>query len=271
VNKTFYGEISAVRDGTIIYLMKPVKEFFVSFPWLGFLAIAGAASFALGGPRLAILCSVLLTFIVVTGYWRQAMTSLYLVAIAVPMALLVAAPIGVCASINKTFDRIVTVVIDTIQTIPTFVYLIPVVMLFGIGEFPALVAIVLYAIAPAIRYTKQGIRSVSKSVVEAAELSGCTRAQRLYYVEVPLALPVIMLGVNQTIMMAFGMLVITALVGTRGLEHDTLVAISKVRPGDGIVAGLGIAFLSILSDRITIAGGNLVRSRLRGEHRVVAA
>ncbi len=263
INESYYNEISTVRDGAIIYLMKPVKEFLLSVPWLSFITIVGVAAFALGGQRLAIICISLLLFIAVTGYWKQAMISLYLVSIAVVVALVIAIPIGIWAAISDRVNQAVTVIIDTIQTLPTFVYLIPVVMLFSIGEFPALVAIVLYALPPGIRYTKQGIRNTPRSILEAADLSGCTRAQRLFHVEIPLALPYIMLGVNQTVMMAFGMLVITALVGTRGLEHDTLVAISKVRPGEGIVAGLGIAFLSIIVDRLITTGSNLLRRRLR--------
>jgi glycine betaine/proline transport system permease protein len=127
-------------------------------------------------------------------------------------------------------------------------------MLFGIGDFPAFVAITIYALPPIIRYTRDGLTRVPTFILEAAEMAGCGPTQKLVLVQIPLALPEIMLGLSQTILMAFGMLAITALVGTRGLEQETLVAISKVRPGKGLVAGLGISFLSIITDRLISYG-----------------
>jgi glycine betaine/proline transport system permease protein len=189
------------------------------------------------------------------------MVSLYLVTILVIITLIIALPIGIWAALSPRVDAVVTVVIDTLQTLPSFVYLIPVVMLFGVGEFAGLVAIVAYALAPGVRYTKQGILNVARSCLAAADMAGCTSRQKLTNVQLPLALPDIMLGINQTIMFAFGMLVITALVGTRGLEHDTLVAISKVQPGEGIVAGFGIAFLSIITDRLIREGSKNLQRR----------
>jgi len=262
INAHLHGEIAAFRDALIIHVMKPVKSFYLGLPWLGVVLVTAAIGGLVGGLRLALLCAALLAGIAVTGYWSQAMISFYLVSLAVLMAAAAGIPIGILAALSPRLDRPITVVIDTLQTLPTFVYLIPVVMLFSIGEFPALVAIVLYAIAPAIRYTKEGIKNVPRSLKEAADVAGCTRAQRLLGVELPLALPEVMLGINQTVMMAFGMLVITALVGTRGLEQETLIAIGKVRPGEGIVAGLGIAFLAIIVDRLLRRASERLRRRL---------
>jgi glycine betaine/proline transport system permease protein len=190
------------------------------------------------------------------------MISLYLVAVSTVIAVMLGFPVGILAAQNPRLDRVVTLVIDTLQTLPTFVYLIPVVMLFSLGDFPAMVAIVVYALPPAIRYAKDGIKRVPKSIIEAADLSGCTRWQKLWFVQVPFALPEIMLGVSQTVLMAFGMLVITALVGTRGLEQETLIAVSKARVGEGLIAGLGISFLSIIADRLITHGSSKVRKRL---------
>jgi glycine betaine/proline transport system permease protein len=134
-------------------------------------------------------------------------------------------------------------------------------MLFGIGDFPATIAITIYAMPPIIRYTRDGLMRVPASILEAAAMSGCSPMQKLLLVQIPIALPEIMLGLSQTILMAFGMLVITALVGTRGLEQETLVAISKVRPGEGLVAGLGISFLSIITDRLISYGSARLRGR----------
>lgn len=250
VSDTYYTEIKAVREAMITYFMRPVKSFLLNVPWPGFIAVITAISYAIGGRRLALMSMSLLGFILITGYWTGAMVSLYLVAISVVLTLSLALPVGILAGLSTKADRVVTPIIDTLQTLPSFVYLIPVVMLVGVGEFAGLIAIIAYSLPPGIRYTKQGIRNVVKSSIDAADMAGCTRHQKLVNVQLPHALPDIMLGINQTIMFAFGMLVITALVGTRGLEHDTLVAISKVQPGEGIVAGLGIAFLSIITDRL---------------------
>ena len=262
LNMNFYQEIGGLRDFFIIYLLKPVKLFFIKLPWIGVVLLMAALGYALGGIRLAALVAVLLVLIAFSGYWKQAMTSLYLVSVSVVAAMMIGAPIGVWAALDQRVDRVVTVFIDTLQTLPTFVYLIPVVMLFSIGEFPAFVAIVLYAVLPAIRYTKHGLINTPRPIIEATDMSGATRAQKLFLVQIPLALPDIMLGMNQTVMMAFGMLVITALVGTRGLEHEALFALGAVKPGQGIVAGLGIAFLSIMVDRLMTVASVLTRRRL---------
>jgi glycine betaine/proline transport system permease protein len=262
INTNLHAEIGAFRDWMFINVMRPTRDVFLAAPWLGVVVLTASTAWVLVGVRLALASALMLIAIAVSGYWPQAMLSLYLVMVSVFLAVLIGLPIGLAAALFDRFNRAVTVVIDTIQTLPTFVYLIPVVMLFSIGEFPALVAIVLYALPPVIRYTKEGIRAVPQTIIEAADLSGCTRAQKLIQVQIPLALPDIMLGINQTVMMAFGMLVITALVGTRGLEQETLIAISKVRPGEGIVAGLGIAFLSIILDRLIGGASHRLRRRL---------
>ena len=136
------------------------------------------------------------------------------------------------------------------QTLPSFVYLIPVIMLFAIGNFSAMVAVVLYAVVPAIRFTDHGIRRVPPSLVEAARAAGCSRFQILRKVQLPLALPEIMLGVNQTLMMGLSMLIITALVGTRDLGQETLIALSRVDPGRAVTAGLCVAAIAMTADRL---------------------
>ena len=262
LNVNHHESIGDFRDFFIIYLLKPVKLFFIGLPWPAVILVFVALGYALGGWRLAALAGLVLGYIALSGFWKQAMFSLYLAMLGVIFSMLIGGPIGVLAALNQRVDRVVTVVIDTLQTLPTFVYLLPVVMLFSTGDFPAFVAIVMYAILPAIRYTKHGIMSVPKSILEATDLSGATRAQKLFQVQIPLALPVILLGVNQVLMMAFGMLVITSLVGTRGLEQEALASLAKVDPGQGIIAGLGIAFLVIMADRMVTAATQLTRRRL---------
>ena len=262
LNVNHHEPLGAFRDFFIIYLLKPVKLFFIKLPWPGVILVATTLAYALAGWRLALLTVALLGYIALSGYWKQGMFSLYLVFLAVIAAMLIGGPIGVWAALNRRVDKVVTVVIDTLQTLPTFVYLIPVVMLWATGEFPAYVAIVVYAVLPAIRYTKHGIQNIPRGILEATDLSGATRTQKLFQVQIPLALPDIMLGINQVLMMAFGMLVITALVGTRGLEHEALFSLGKVQPGRGIVSGLGIAFLSIVADRMITAASIHMRRKL---------
>lgn len=152
--------------------------------------------------------------------------------------------------------------IDTLQTLPSFVYLIPVVMLFRVGDFTAMVAVILYALAPAVRYAAHGVRSIDPQLVEAGIVCGCTRRQILTRIKLPLALPEIMLGINQTIMLALSMLVITALVGTRELGQEVYIALTKADTGRGIVAGVSVAFIAIIADRLIAAGAARTRRRL---------
>jgi glycine betaine/proline transport system permease protein len=156
-------------------------------------------------------------------------------------------------------NRILGIIVDTLQTLPSFVYLIPVVMLFRVGDVTAMIAIVLFAVAPAIRYTSHGIRQVPTQLVEAATAMGCTRRQLLWRVQLPLALPEILLGINQTILLALSMLVITALVGTRDLGQEVYIALTKADPGRGVVAGLAIAFIGITADRLMSAWARRLR------------
>jgi glycine betaine/proline transport system permease protein len=158
--------------------------------------------------------------------------------------------LGICAAEVNWVSRMLRPINDTLQTMPQFVYLIPVLMLFQVGEFSALIAVVAYAIVPSIRYTEHGLRSVPPSTVEAAIVSGCTRRQILWWVKLPQAIPEIMLGLNQTVIYGLSMLVIAALVGTRGLGQQVYIALGKADSGLGLVAGISIALIAITTDRI---------------------
>lgn len=261
LNVTFHGPIETSRDAVIRHLFRPFKEALLALPWSICVMLFALLACAVRGIRFALACVAMLTAIAVSGDWDIAMTSLYLVIVSTVVALAIGLPIGVIAAVRPRFDQAVTVTIDMLQTLPTFVYLIPVVMLFGLGDFPAMVAIVLFALPTAVRYTKDGIKAVPKSMVEAAVLSGCRPRQTLVFVQIPYAMPEIMLGVSQTVMMAFGMLVITALVGTRGLEQQTLIAVSRANVGLGLTAGLWISFLSIIIDRLMTYASARLRAR----------
>ena len=156
----------------------------------------------------------------------------------------------------------IEVLIDTLQTLPSFVYLMPVVMLFRVGDFAAMIAVIAYSIVPAIRYTLHGIRQVDPQLIEAGLVSGCTDWQILTKIKLKLAFPQIMLGINQTVMLALSMLVITALVGTRDLGQEVYIALTKADTGKGLVAGLCVACIAIITDRLITAAVNKSKHRL---------
>ena len=262
INVNLGMAIGDVKDAFFIYLLKPIKLFMLGLPWLGVVLTVAAVGFRFGGWRLGLKAGALIAFIAIVGLWEQAMISVYLVGACVLIASAVGIPIGIAAARNDRLHQVVQVVIDTLQTLPSFVYLIPVIMLFGVGDFSAMIAIVMYAIVPAIRYTDHGIRQVPERLIEATRAMGSTRAQILKRVQLPLAMPDIMLGINQTLMMGLSMLVITALVGTRDLGQETLIALSKVDPGRGVTAGICVAFIAIAADRIIGAWANEKRRRL---------
>jgi glycine betaine/proline transport system permease protein len=262
VNITFFDAIEAARTWLLLKLMNPVKIGLLTAPWLAIWGALVLAGWHLGGRKLALLVALLIAFVLVAGQWEKAMISVYLCAISAVIAALIGIPIGALALRSDWANRVITAIVDTLQTLPTFVYLIPVVMLFRVGDVTAMIAIVLFAVTPAIRYTAHGLRNVSPQVIEAARAMGATPRQILWRVQVPLALPEIMLGINQVILLALSMLVITALVGTRDLGQEVYIALTKADPGRGIVAGLCVAFLGIVLDRLVAAGAARARNRL---------
>ena len=221
-----------------------------AFPWFGFILALSLLAYNAGGLKLALFTFGGLVMILLAGLWLPLMQSAYLVAIAVTICLFIGGALGVWAAENDTVSRILRPINDTLQTMPQFVFLIPALMLFKVGEFTALIAIVLYAIVPPIRYIEQGLRTVPVEVVEAARQMGTTTAQMLWQVKIPMTRPAILLGLNQTIMAALSMLVIAALVGTRDLGQQVFVALGKADPGLGLVAGLSIAAAALITDRM---------------------
>lgn len=262
LNITFFDAIEAMRTWLLLTVMNPVKQGLLVAPWFAIWGGLVLAGWHLGGRKLALLVGVLIAFVLVAGQWEKAMISVYLCGISAIIAALIGIPIGAFALRSDWANRAITVIVDTLQTLPTFVYLIPVVMLFRVGDVTAMIAIVLFAVTPAIRYTAHGLRNVSPQVVEAARAMGSTPRQILWKVQVPLALPEIMLGINQVILLALSMLVITALVGTRDLGQEVYIALTKADPGRGIVAGLCVAFIGIVLDRLVAAGARMARERL---------
>ena len=220
-------------------------------PWPALLAMATLLGWQLGGARLALGTALGLGFLIIAGVWPQTMLSVYLCGLAVLLSFTIGVGLGILASEYDGVSAFLRPINDTLQTMPLFVILIPFVMIFKIGEFTALLAIMAYAIVPAIRYSEHALRNVPAHVVEAATCFGCTRTQLLWRVKLPLSMPVIMLGLNQTIMFGIAMLVIAALVGTNGLGQRVYIGLGDGDFGVGIVAGIGMAFIAMIADRMT--------------------
>jgi glycine betaine/proline transport system permease protein len=261
LNINMFDTFEAIKTAILLGFMLPIKRFLLGIPWPWAALVITLIGWHFGRWKLASLCALLTGFIIINGLWDKAMITLYLIGSSVIIATLIGLPIGLLAARSKRAGRLIGVFIDTLQTLPSFVYLIPVVMLFRVGDFTALIAIVLYALAPAIRYTAHGIKTVNSQLIEAGIVCGCTRTQLLTRIRLPLALPNILLGLNQTIMLALSMLVITALVGTRDLGQEVYIALTKADTGRGIVAGLAIAFIAIILDRIISASAKNARIR----------
>ncbi|WP_051078245.1 ABC transporter permease [Leeia oryzae] len=193
--------------------------------------------------------------IVVTGFWEQTIVTLALTVSSTVLSLLLGVPLGIwCAKRNRV-NQIVRPILDFSQTMPAFVYLIPAAMFFGLGRVPGILATVVFAMPPAVRLTNLGIRQVNKELVEAGHAFGCTPFQLLYKVQLPTALPAIMTGVNQTIMMALSMVIIASMVGAGGLGNDVLASIQRLDVGLGYESGLAVVLLAIILDRITESFG----------------
>lgn len=264
INVNYFDQLETFRVWMLEHLMLPVKRFFFALPWPFVLAVLALAGFRLGGWKLAALAAGLGLFVAVTGLWEQAMMTLYLCGVSVVVAMAIGVPLGIWAASGATAGRVIGGIVDTLQTLPSFVYLIPVVMLFRVGDFSAMVAVVLFALVPAVKYTAHGLRSVPAELIEAGVVSGATRGQILRKIRLPMAVPMILLGLNQTILLALSMLVITALVGTRDLGQEVYIALTKADVGRGLVAGLSIAAIAILADRLIGAAAKGARERLEG-------
>ncbi|MBB3066238.1 ABC transporter permease [Limibacillus halophilus] len=262
ININFFDQLEGLKNALLLNLLIPFKRFLLDLPWLGVAALLALAGWSLGRWRLAATVAALAFLIAATGQWEKAMITVYLCGISVVLAGLIGIPIGILSAERERVWRFVRVIIDTLQTLPSFVYLMPAVMLFRVGDFTAMLAVIAYAISPAIRYTAHGLQRIDPQLVEAGTVAGCTPIQLLLKIKLKLALPAIMLGLNQTIMLALSMLVITALVGTRDLGQEVYIALTKADTGRGLVSGLAVAFIAIIADRLISAGAAKTRARL---------
>lgn len=262
INLTFFDTLEAIKTAILVAILVPVKRFLLSLPWLAVVALLGLAGWRLGGWRLAALTTTLSFLIAATGQWEKAMITVYLCGLSTLFALIIGSPIAIAVANRDRAWTITRAILDTLQTLPSFVYLMPVVMLFRVGDFTAMIAVVAYAVVASIRYTVLGLQGVDPRLIEAGRAMGCTDWQILTRIRLRLALPEILLGVNQTVMFALSMLVITALVGTRDLGQDVYIALTKANPGNGLVAGLAIAFIAIIADRLIHAAAEQQRAKL---------
>ena len=262
INVNFFDALEAAKTLLLTWLLLPIKRFFGGIPWAWGIIAVSLAAWRIAGWKLGLISALMLLFIASNGLWAKAMITVYLISVSVLIASAAGIPLGIWAGQNARVNAVAGTVIDTLQTLPSFVYLIPVVMLFRVGDFSAMIAVVLYALAPAVRYAAHGIRSIDPELVEAGRVSGCSERQLLWRVKLPLSAPSLLLGLNQTIMLALSMLVITALVGTRDLGQEVYIALTKANTGHGIVAGLSVAFIAIISDRILRALARASQERL---------
>ena len=232
------------------------ERFMTQTPWpIIILLILTVAWFASRSIKIVVGCLVTLLLIGYFDMWMDTMRTVSMIFVCTLMAIAIGLPIGILMSRSDRMQRVVNPVLDVMQTMPSFVYLIPVVMLLGIGRVPGLIAVVIYAIPPMIRLTDLGIRLVDKDVLEAADAFGTSKTQKLFKVQLPLALPTIMAGINQTIMMALAMVVIASMIGVQGLGQPVLRAISNQYFTLGVFNGLAIVGIAIIFDRVSQAYG----------------
>lgn len=257
----FGDEFEAASNGVLGVLVAVEQGLRAAPPW-AVLAVTGVLAMAASRRWSFTMLAVAGLWVVgALGQWDEAMQTVSLVTVAVLLSLAVGLPVGIGCARARWLRRAVLPVLDLMQTIPSFVYLIPAAMLFGLGKVPAILATVIYAAPPLVRLTDLGIRQVSPQAVEAARAFGATRWQLLTKVQVPLALPTLMQGINQTTMMALAMVVVASMIGARGVGETVLVGLQRNDPGTGLVGGLVIVILAIVLDRLLQAAGARLQHR----------
>lgn len=251
----------AINEG-VLYIQVPLEKFLLWLPWWFVIAVVGLLAWWIVGRKIAVVSTTLLLLMGLFGLLDFAMQTLAILITATLLTVGIGMPLGILGAKSDRFDAIIRPILDGMQTMPSFVYLVPAIMLFGLGTTPAIMATIIYAVPPLIRLTNLGIRQVDPEVVEAARAFGSTSRQILVKVQFPMALPTIMAGINQTIMMALAMVVIASMIGAEGLGIEVLNGINRLEPGRGLIGGLGIVVMAIIIDRITqgLARGRRAKS-----------
>jgi glycine betaine/proline transport system permease protein len=276
------GGTGSISDFTVIHLLDPIRDFLTQRTWWEVICGVTAFAWITAGRRVAAVCAIAL--LVVTGLhadgsaggsiWIDTMDTLSQVVVAVVISMLIALPLGIWAGRSERFFAVIRPLLDAMQVMPAFVYLVPVIGLFSVGRVPGLIASVVYALPPGIRLTALGIREVPPETIESARSNGATKFQILTKVQLPLALRSIMLGLNQTILMVLSVVVIAGLVGGGALGVDVVYGLTKSELGLGVEAGIAIVALAVVLDRMTQAWATGVRgvsgsTRLRTPPRVI--
>ncbi|MGC6530247.1 MAG: ABC transporter permease [Candidatus Puniceispirillaceae bacterium] len=264
-----YGDALETFFYPLLKFMVWFEKLLIATPWpIILIVIAGLAW--LGSRNIKLVVGSVLAFMVIGyfGMWEDTMATMAIISVATIVCIGVGIPFGILMARSDRIQSIITPILDVMQTIPSFVYLIPVVMLLGIGKVPGLIAVCIYALPPIVRLTNLGIRLVDADVMEAATAFGANYKQRLWGVQVPLALPNIFAGVNQTIMMALAMVVIASMIGVKGLGVPVLRAISNQYLALGLMNGLAIVALAIIFDRVSQQYGKRLQKHREGGHGV---
>ena len=264
-----YGDALEAFFEPLLYFMVWLEKLLIVTPWpIIILIMAGLAW--IGARSWPAVVGTVASFFVIgyLGMWEDTMATLAIISVATLVCIVTGIPLGIWMARSDRIQAIITPVLDVMQTIPSFVYLIPVVMLLGIGKVPGLLAVCIYAVPPIVRLTNLGIRLVDKEVLEAADAFGANYRQKLFDVQVPLALPNIFAGVNQTIMMSLAMVVIASMIGVKGLGVPVLRAISNQYLALGLMNGLAIVALAIIFDRISQNFGKRLQKHREGGHDV---
>ena len=260
-----YGYIFEAINNFLLFLLITLKNFLIQAPWpavvLGVVVIAYFASGKKIGTTVFVgVCTFFIGFLHPI-FWQKAIETTAIMVISISLCLIFGLPIGILMSRAERIRNKILPILDLMQTIPAFVYLIPGIMLFGLGAVPAIIATFIYAVPPLVRLTDLGIRLVDTEVIEAADAFGASKKQKLWGVQMPLALPNIMQGVNQCTMMALSMVVIASMIGTRGLGDEVLLGLQQLNVGRAAEAGIAIVLLAIVLDRITQSYGETLQQR----------
>ena len=254
-----------IKNG-IIYTLNFIEDVLKWLPWPAVIIGLALVSFAVGGWALLAFTIGALLYVGFMDLWENAIKTIALMIVAVALSVGAGLPLGVLGARNETADRVLRPILDGMQTMPSFVYLLPGILFFGLGKPAGIFATIIYAVPPVIRLTNLGIRQVSPETVEAARSFGASPLQILTKVQVPMALPTIMAGVNQTTMLALSMVTIASLVAAGGLGDNVNRALQKNAPGDGLIAGLAIVFMAIIIDRLTQAVARSRQEALNAGH-----
>jgi ABC-type proline/glycine betaine transport system permease subunit len=270
LNRVFASVVAQYGDGfravsrfVLNWFLLPMDLAIRSIPPAVAIALVLVISWLLTRNKVAAISFALGTYLIgCLGLWNQLTATFSVLVLSMIVTIIIGIPIGVLVSRSNSVRHVVRPVLDVMQTMPSFVYLVPVLMLFGLGKVPAVLATVIYALPPLIRLTDLGLRSVEAEIVEAGQAFGCTSFQLLTRVQFPLALPSVMAGVNQAVMMALAMVVIASMIGAPGLGEEVLSSINNLDIGKGAQGGLAIVILAIIVDRVTQAAGLSRRERL---------